>query len=1186
MLSPHNQVGVPNPSDHLLRPILVVAICLLVGAPVASFVVNDASGSIMRLPLSPNPNAGDRVGQSMIEEAEASLQHGQGPAHGAAVDCSGTSGGVTCSTSSTGASPNTAQPSAVTPSFPSYSTPSPRFGAPWTDVPDSPSSDFLLLFGGANSSGLVFGDTWSYLYTSSSSSWVNETASSCGGVSNPCPAPRHDQVLVWDSKDEFVLMFGGCGAPTSLWIQSTPGCPSAYVYGDTWKWTPSAVTMGQGSWAQVKINGAKCGGPGQATCSSTHSPSPRYASGIAAPPAALPILFGGCGGSTCPLSDTWTFVNGGSGWGNWTKLSPGQSPSARYGASMVYDLKDDETLLFGGCGNSVVGCTVGGLDGDTWQYTSTGGWAQIGSCGGPSQPNCPPTTAPSKRYFAMISDPYTSNFPSIDYVSLSGGTTGSVSTSVLNDSWQFHLGVWTRVTLPWVYPPSPPPRYDGDWLNREQEADFFQMFGGTSPSGSSLGDNYLQTPNVMMPPNPRTWPPITPSPRASFSLAYDGSTRDVVMFGGCGQVCPSNETWIYGRCTVTVIAATECSPILAGQMVWVNLTDTGPAPSPRTYAAMGFDPSVSYVILFGGLNGNGTLLSDTWYFTGTGWTPYPACTMSCPAAREQASMASFNGSNSTDKGVIMFGGIGVGGGPLSDTWYFTFANGWSQPTSRTGPTARYGAGMTWDPTDTYVVLFGGETSSGLSQQTWKLTGAPLRSIVWASVSCTAPNCPPAEVGGGMDFDANDNYVALFENGNPTCSVTSCWTTWGYTGSGGWSQKASPPSCLPGCAWPLTSAPISYSGSAKFVLLFGGTSPNGSVEAHTYAWGAGLWVPDLISNPTPSELAPSPISGATMAYDPSLLAVILVGGCAGPPCAADLGGNPGMWAFQDGAWHFVPISTTVPFAPDRLNFASMAYIPTLQLMVVAGGFQIPGGPLNPATWELTGTTLQTLNWAQTSGGQPTARWGAAFAYDSVDQYLVLFGGCSAFPTPGNLSLCSSVLGDTWTFNGGWTNLGVISGGPSARFGAASATGPSGFGAYIVDGFGVHGPTADEWEFVNHVWNRLSVIPPFSPRWGAMMDYDSIDGALLLFGGFGLNASGGPIAFNDTWSEPINANWNSVGTPPFPNFPEAFGSLAFDPDAGGNGLNIQFGGTNATTWQVFGSTWYFTIGSGWVNISPWT
>jgi Galactose oxidase, central domain len=1168
-----------------------LAVCFLLAIPSSALITGNPGTSVTTADLADASTNQSAVGQQMIAEAEASLEQGEGPANGAPVSCLGSAGSLSCSGGSINSTPSHALPTAVTPSFPTYSSPSPRFGAPWTDVRDAlPMTDFLLLFGGANSSGQVFNDTWSYLYPSSSTSWVNETSTSCGGATYPCPAARHDQALVWDSKDEYVLMFGGCGAPTVSWIQSTPGCPSSDVYGDTWKWIPSSVTLGQGRWSQVKIDGSACGGPGQGTCPSGVAPSARYAAGIAAAPSTAPILFGGCGASTCPLNDTWTFQGGGSGWGNWTKLSPAKSPSVRYGSSMVYDYGDGYTLLFGGCGTNTPGCSSAALYGDTWEYTSSGGWTQIGSCGGPGQSSCSATSAPSKRYFALISCPYTSNTgpTSWDYVSLADGTTGSVYTTVLNDTWSYNRATWTKIPSMWKHPPPPAPRFDGDWLDRVQEADFLQAFGGTSPSGSSLGDNYLQDPSANSPVGPRTWPPVTPSPRGSFSLAYDGAYREVVMFGGCGEICPSNETWVYGICAGVTppIEATSCSTVLQNQLVWVNLTGTGPAPSARTNAVMAYDYRDRAVILFGGINANGTVLGDTWSFNGYGWSQM-SCSLSCPPARQRASMSAYNLTTSNFEGVILFGGFDASGGLLDDTWFYV-TGVWSPITGSTPPSARAGAGMSWDGTDNYLLLFGGDTSSGLSQQSWKLYGTSTLNLSWTQLpptTCTPSTCPAAEAYGGMDFDANDGYVVLFENGNPTCSVSSCWTTWGFA-SGSWTLEGSPPSCLPTCAWPLVSAPIAYSGAANFVLLFGGWTPNGSLSGHTYAWGHGSWVADSLTNPTPSELAPSPAGGASMAFDPSLGAVILVGGCFQVPCQSATGGNPGMWGFEDGAWHFAPLSTTAPNAPDRLAFASLAYLPTIPGLFLFGGFQTPGGPLNSETWKLTGSTLATLGWAQATTSGPSQRWGAAMAYDSTDHYLVLFGGCGSTPNPTDLASCTSLLGDTWTFNGVWSSLGVLSNGPSVRFGASVATGSTGSGVYLVDGFGSSGPVSQEWEFASAAWTKLSVVPPFSSRWGAAMDYDSLEGFLVLYGGFELNSSGGIVALNDTWVESLNGNWAAIGAPPYANSPEGFGSLVFDPNAGGDGWNLQFGGTNSADWQIFGTTWYFTDTSGWVDISPWT
>ena len=263
-------------------------------------------------------------------------------------------------------------------------------------------------------------------------------------------------------------------------IKNTPGCPASAIYGDTWEWTPSTTVVGQGTWSQI----GSCGGPGQPTCSASSAPTPRYAAGIADVPATRVVLFGGCGATNCPLGDTWAFTAN-----VWTKLTPSTAPSPRYAESMVYDLPDSIVLLFGGCGSSAVGCTGAGLYGDTWELSSSGVWSQQGSCGGPGQLSCAPGSAPTDRYFALISCPRTTYYPVLsDEVSLFGGTTGAVTSFVLNDYWLFSAGAWTHVTPPWGYTPYPNPRFDGDWLSEYVTTDSLSMFGGTSPSGSSLGD--------------------------------------------------------------------------------------------------------------------------------------------------------------------------------------------------------------------------------------------------------------------------------------------------------------------------------------------------------------------------------------------------------------------------------------------------------------------------------------------------------------------------------------------------------------------------------------------------------------------------------------------------------------------------------------------------------------------------
>ena len=76
------------------------------------------------------------------------------------------------------------------------------------------------------------------------------------------------------------------------------------------------------------------------------------------------VLFGGNPGSGAPApGDTWSY-NGTA----WKKLTPAQSPSARYDAPMVFDPDKHRMILFGGEGLSEG--QTGPLN-DTWTWDGT-----------------------------------------------------------------------------------------------------------------------------------------------------------------------------------------------------------------------------------------------------------------------------------------------------------------------------------------------------------------------------------------------------------------------------------------------------------------------------------------------------------------------------------------------------------------------------------------------------------------------------------------------------------------------------------------------------------------------------------------------------------------------------------------------------------------------------------------------
>jgi len=237
--------------------------------------------------------------------------------------------------------------------------------------------------------------------------------------------------------------------------------------------------------------------------------------------------------------------------------------------------------------------------------------------------------------------------------------------------------------------------------------------------------------------------PTSPSPRWGAGMGYDPIDHEVVMFGGCATSSCSpalSDTWTFSGGDWHDITATAGTPpsarglammtwdgadgfvLLFGGQVrsgnslhvfgdtwsflhgnWTNLTSllTGPPPAPRAgggFASIGAGP----VILFGGSQ-NATLYSDTWSFQAHAWTNVTGSSYTPPRARALMMMSA----DPTDGYLVLYGGV-AGGSYLSDTWTYQ-AGAWSA-TSFRGPGPIFGAGMTFDSEDGYVLMYGGAIS--------------------------------------------------------------------------------------------------------------------------------------------------------------------------------------------------------------------------------------------------------------------------------------------------------------------------------------------------------------------------------------------------------------------------------------------------------------------------------------------
>src|SRR3989442_582474 len=118
------------------------------------------------------------------------------------------------------------------------------------------------------------------------------------------------------------------------------------------------------------------------------------------------ILFSGNGGNA-PLGDTWKFLAG-----SWTNITPSNSPSPRYDASIAFDVADSYVILFRGISSYPYGYVC-----DTWKFLA-GSWTNI-----------TPNNSPSPRYDSSIA------FDVADgYVILFSGNGGYVPSG---DVWKF-----------------------------------------------------------------------------------------------------------------------------------------------------------------------------------------------------------------------------------------------------------------------------------------------------------------------------------------------------------------------------------------------------------------------------------------------------------------------------------------------------------------------------------------------------------------------------------------------------------------------------------------------------------------------------------------------------------------------------------------------------------------------------
>jgi len=298
------------------------------------------------------------------------------------------------------------------------------------------------------------------------------------------------------------------------------------------------------------------------------------------------------------------------------------------------------------------------------------------------------------------------------------------------------------------------------------------------------------------------------------------------------------------------------------------------------------------------------------------------------------------------------------------------------------PSHRYLGSMAYDPTDGYLLLFGGygNGSSAPYSDTWSYANGH-----WTQLSPSTS--PAARYAAMMAWDAQDGYMVLF-GGYDSSTATAYNDTWTFVG-GQWTQLS--PTLSPPQRWRGSMANDPVDG---YVVLFGGTDASASViYKDTWSFSAGAWT-DLTSTVSGN---PTNRLRQEMVWDAADQYVVLYGGCTSVACT---GGQQDTLTYVNSTWTLLSLTTK----PSARAYEGMAYDAAQGYVLVFGGVAYSTNTATHDTWEFLNGTWTDLSASYTT--YPATRAFEMLAYDAGDGYSVLFGGQN--PTGG------TYYNDTWAY----------------------------------------------------------------------------------------------------------------------------------------------------------------------------
>ena len=556
----------------------------------------------------------------------------------------------------------------------------------------------VLLFGGAVAGSKIYGgvdgtsvdsafaDTWEWDPTTGT--WTKLTPKAA-------PSARYDSAMVWDSKRNRAVLFGGMEVPPA----GLAGIPKQ----DIWEWDPA--TSG---WTDSTTTGNK--------------PSARYGHGMAYDPSrGLTVLAGGFDITTGNgLADLWEWDPTTAAWMQRLTGSEPNLPAMRMYASLVTDSARNRLDVVAGMVSYDQSAIAGPGNAKYAQAPSAEIWELDPAAAAFTDRTPPQKTWPKPRIGQAMAF-----CPATGKMYMFGGIFwGANTTTLLDDLWEWNGISWVEMEGD-VRPPA-----------RSQAAmayDPFRksiiLFGGSNANDPSttygvVGDTWEWQSDT------RKWselhPTLSPEPRFSHGMVTDSGRAKVLLFGGY-RASGASTYPVPGGSRYADELATGVWEWDGSTMTWTNRTPVPVAGAPiasQLPMMLSFDEGRQKLFLYDGPGtGAGSNGGDfrEWDPISAGW-----------ASRDSGGAIDFNPA----AGYVAYDSLRrrqvlITWGARFDSDVKTFELDTKGPTLYQralypGISMRSGAAVAYDSQRSVIVLFGGNalsvggnTGGGNTNETWE-----------------------------------------------------------------------------------------------------------------------------------------------------------------------------------------------------------------------------------------------------------------------------------------------------------------------------------------------------------------------------------------------------------------------------------------------------------------------------------